>query len=126
MEISPPSVIPCLPGREEPDGGGGAHGEGELCGQQDVQAAGQSRQDDPSFLMMMTVAQANTDGSCPPSPVVVWKMRTPEKQPLVRREPPEEVSLCPHPLHSLTDHLGQSQGEEGGRLPAEQPDKGAF
>merc|ERR1712013_498153 len=28
--------------------------------------------------------------SCPPSPIVVWKMRTPEKQPLVRREPPEE------------------------------------
>ena len=31
------------------------------------------------------------DPTCPPSPVVVWKMRTPEKQPLVRREPPEEV-----------------------------------
>ena len=28
--------------------------------------------------------------SCPPSPIVVWKMKTPEKQPLVRREPPEE------------------------------------
>merc|ERR1719431_2061543 len=28
--------------------------------------------------------------SCPPSPIVVWKMKTPEKQPLVRREPPED------------------------------------
>ena len=28
--------------------------------------------------------------SCPPSPIVVWKMRTPEKQPLVRREAPED------------------------------------
>ena len=33
------------------------------------------------------------DPTCPPSPVVVWKMRTPEKQPLVRREPPEEVRI---------------------------------
>ena len=38
------------------------------------------------------VSQAKSpDPTCPPSPVVVWKMRTPEKQPLVRREPPEEV-----------------------------------
>ena len=36
-------MMPCLPGREEPDGGGGADGEGELRGQQDVQAAGLSR-----------------------------------------------------------------------------------
>ena len=28
--------------------------------------------------------------TCPPSPIVVWKMRTPEKKPLVRREHPEE------------------------------------
>ena len=28
--------------------------------------------------------------SCPPSPGIVWKMRTPEKLPLVRREHPEE------------------------------------
>ena len=31
-----------------------------------------------------------SSSSCPPSPVVVWKMRTPEKLPLVRREHPEE------------------------------------
>jgi len=34
--------------------------------------------------------QASGNDSCPPSPIVVWKMKTPEKQPLVRRELPEE------------------------------------
>ena len=38
---------------------------------------------------MYKIQAANKD-SCPPSPIVVWKMKTPEKQPLVRREPPEE------------------------------------
>ena len=33
---------------------------------------------------------ATDSNTCPPSPIVVWKMRTPEKKPLVRREPPEE------------------------------------
>ena len=34
--------------------------------------------------------QETQSSSCPPSPIVVWKMRTPEKKPLVRREHPEE------------------------------------
>ena len=29
-------------------------------------------------------------GAAPPSPALVWKLRTPEKLPLVRREPPDE------------------------------------
>lgn len=37
-----------------------------------------------------TDSSAPSSPSCPPSPVVVWKMRTPEKKPLVRREPWEE------------------------------------
>ena len=32
----------------------------------------------------------DTNPSCPPSPIVVWKMRTPEKRPLVLREHPED------------------------------------
>ena len=34
--------------------------------------------------------QESQSSTCPPSPIVVWKMRTPEKKPLVRREHPEE------------------------------------
>ena len=45
-------------------------------------------------VIMKKMSQAKSpDPTCPPSPVVVWKMRTPEKQPLVRREPPEEVII---------------------------------
>ena len=44
-----------------------------------------------SYVASRMYRQPGTSTSCPPSPVVVWKMRTPEKQPLVRREPPEEV-----------------------------------
>ena len=33
---------------------------------------------------------SDTSNTCPPSPIVVWKMRTPEKKPLVRREHPDE------------------------------------
>ena len=44
------------------------------------------------IMSIDNMSQAKSpDPTCPPSPVVVWKMRTPEKQPLVRREPPEEV-----------------------------------
>jgi len=33
---------------------------------------------------------ANAAAGASPLPVVVWRMKTPEKLPLVRREPPEE------------------------------------
>ena len=43
--------------------------------------------DDDAYLCQCSTSTAAT---CPPSPIVVWKMRTPEKKPLVRREHPEE------------------------------------
>ena len=57
----------------------------------------------------LSPAEAST---CPPSPIVVWKMRTPEKKPLVRREHPEEFrarvrqgasTKQPSPLKALSE-----------------------
>ena len=43
-----------------------------------------------SYVASRMYRQSGDGSTCPPSPVVVWKMRTPEKLPLVRREHPEE------------------------------------
>ncbi|KAI8431519.1 hypothetical protein MSG28_016021 [Choristoneura fumiferana] len=48
----------------------------------------------------------------PPSPIVVWRMKAPEKKPLVRPEKPEEVRAKvrrgsqkkqPSPVHALAE-----------------------